>query len=196
MSEFGVENETEIRIFVTNLNGTRSFYDYMTTNKYFDLILPASDEYYNITVYNMDDETYRLSKDSILFKVIKADSDIRIVSIPEEVHYPSDDVIMFEGNSDCHDYNVTVYDENNTAVFSEIVWVAQTHGSMKMPILNTGIYTINVTNLGNDNRKEKTASAKFRAFKTTNNFAVSVDASVYGRNVTVTLNADIDGNIQ
>ncbi len=50
-----------------------------------------------------------------------------------------------------------------------------------------------MTNLGNDNRKEKTASAKFRAFKTTNNFAVSVDASVYGRNVTVTLNADIDG---
>ena len=191
--EFRVWNRTDVKVSVTDVNCTKIIYEGTLGGNQFSVNLPASDEYYNVTVYNLGNETTNPSKDSILIKVNKVPSYIQITAAPGDFNYSATSGISFEGNSDCHNYNVTIYDENNQIAYSEIVWVANTQGSMSIPVLDAGRYTINVTNLGNENRKENTASATFNILKINNNCSVSVDNNVYGRDITVTVRASIDG---
>ena len=190
--DFKYENKTEIRAVITDYNGTK-IYDSLAGSNYIEPILPASDEYYNITIYNLGNETTNPSRDSILFKVNKILSHIQITESPGYFNYSATSGISFEGDSDCHNYNVTIYDENNKIAYSEIVWVANADGSMSIPVLDAGRYTITVTNLGNENKKENSASDNFTVSKINNNCTVSVDDNVYGRDITVTVRASADG---
>lgn len=162
---FNVNNRTDVRVVVTNINGSKIIYDSTTGKNLFDAIIPASDEYYNLTIYNLGNDIINPSKDSILFKVNKELSYIQITSDLVDIKYGTNFSISFEGNIDCHDYNVTIYDENNKVKYSEIVWVANTHGSMSIPILDVGKYTITVTNLGNENKKRKFRNRQFQCIK-------------------------------
>lgn len=190
---FNVNNRTDVRVVVTNINGSKIIYDSTTGKNLFDAIIPASDEYYNLTVYNLGNGTINPSKDSILFKVNKELSYIQITSVLVDIDYGTNFGISFDGNIDCHDYNVTIYDENNKVKYSEIVWVSNTHGSMSIPVLDVGKYTITVTNLGNENKKENTATGSFNVLKVDNNCSVSVDDNIYGKDITVTVRATADG---
>ena len=148
--EFICQNKTEIRILVTDLDGSEIFYDYLTGFNNFNNPLPASDEYYNITVFNIGNKTFQPSKDSILFKVNKINSTIEIdyASLLPDILYNSTKSIDFTGDSDCHDYNVTIYDENNVCVYNTTVFVSNAYGHVELPLLDAGNYNITITNCG------------------------------------------------
>ncbi|WP_458405249.1 hypothetical protein [Methanobrevibacter sp.] len=191
--EFSRPYGNDIRILVRNYNSSEVFFDYLTSNTVFDQVLPVSDEYYNITVYNLGNETHGPSQDSILFKVYKTSSVMKITTFPEDIKYGDVKSFEFEGNLDCHDYNVTIYDENNEIVYSHIEKVVRTFGSSIIPLLPAGEYNITVTNLGNNNRKENSTSKLFKILKIDNKCNVSVNDGVYGKTTTVTVHAEVDG---
>ena len=194
--EFSFENKTEFRVLVRNQDCTKVIYDQKYSRDsydYFDYNLLPSNEYYNITVYNLGNSTCRPSHDSIVVKVKKDKSYIHIESSPTNITYSANASISFKGEANCSSYKITIYDENNDVAYSEDIRVENITGSVNIPLLNVGEYNFTITNLGNKFKSENSTSGSFRVVKATTNFNVTVDRGVFNNATNVTVNAEIDG---
>ena len=184
---FEVTNRTTVDVLITDED--ESFYfevndtdlDYVTAN------LPASDKNYYICVYNYANETVEGSADYKTFKIIKTNSKVTVNPV-SDVNYGQNVAVSFEG--DGTSYNVTVYDKNNKAVFTKII----NEKSINISGLNAGEYNVTVVNLGNTNRTQSKNSTTFNVNKVNNNIKVNVNNGTYGKEITVTVTADVDGD--
>ena len=194
--DFTFENKTEFRVLVRNQDCTKVIYDQKysrDSDDYFDYNLLPSNEYYNITVYNLGNSTCKPSHDSIVFKVKKDKSYIHIESSPTNITYSSNASISFKGEANCSSYKITIYDETNDVVYSEDIRAENITGSVNIPLLNVGEYNFTITNLGNEFKSENSTSGSFRVLKATTNFNVTVNNSSFNNETNVTVNAEIDG---
>ena len=103
------------------------------------------------------------------------------------MEYGSNVTVSFEG--DGTSYNVTVYDENDKMVFSQVT----NQTSVNIAGLDIGEYNVIVVNLGSTNQSQSSASTVFRVFKD-NHVEVFAQDSDYGREVYIGIAADVDGN--
>ncbi len=142
---FEVVNGTEVEIFITNEDSSKVFLNTVTTQKQITCDLPASDENYVISIYNWGDKTHDSSYDHKTFKVLKLNSTVSIDPI-SNVEYGSNVTVSFEG--DGTSYNVTVYDENDKMVFSQVT----NQTSVNIAGLDIGEYNVIVVNLGSTNQ--------------------------------------------
>ena len=149
--------------------------------------LPASDKDYYICIYNYANETVEGSADYKTFKIIKANSKVTVNPI-SDVNYGQNVAVSFEG--DGTSYNVTVYDKNNNVAFTKII----NEKSINISGLNAGEYNVTVVNLGNTNRTQSKNSTTFNVNKINNNIKVDVNDGTYGKEITVTVTADVDGD--
>ncbi|MBE6489234.1 MAG: hypothetical protein E7Z83_00010 [Methanobrevibacter sp.] len=185
---FEVTNRTIVEVVITNSDFTQVLYDNVTNLNYVTVDLPASDEYYNIIVFNQGNETYDPTSDEKAFKILKLNSTVKINPITN-LNYTDSVTITFTG--DGASYNVTVYDENSTSIFSQII----AEHSVEIPdILSPGRYWVTVINLGDENRTQSTDSIKFNISKKNNEIKVTVANATYGEGVQVNITAQIDGN--
>ena len=184
---FEVTNKTFVEVVITNSDFTQVFYDNETNLSYVMVDLPASDEYYNIIVFNHGNGTYGPSSDEKAFKILKTKSTVKIDPI-SDVNYTSPVTVTFSG--DASSYNVTVYDAWDNIMFNKV-----TDGnSIKLPGgYAVGTYNVTVVALGNENRTESKNSTKFNIIPIENRIVISADDAVYGQGVVVYITATADG---
>ncbi|WP_458456143.1 Ig-like domain repeat protein [Methanobrevibacter sp.] len=184
---FEVTNKTIVEIVIANSDYSQIFYDNETTLNYVILNLPASDEYYNILVFNHGNGTYDPSYGEKSFKILKINSTVTVNPITD-VLYTDPVTVTFTGEGTS--YNVTVYNENNTQVYSQIT----DNNSVQIPTaLNVGTYNVTVINLGDENRTSSRNSTTFNVGKKDNSISVSINDGYYGDGVTVSISATADG---
>jgi len=184
---FEVKNKTFVEVVITNSDFTHVFYDNETNLSYVMVDLPASDEFYNIIVFNQGNATYEPTSAEKAFKILKTNSTVKIDPI-SDVNYTSPVTVTFSG--DTSSYNVTVYDAWDNIIFNRV-----TDGnSIKIPGgYAVGTYNVTVVALGNENRTESKNSTKFNIIPIENRIVISADDAVYGQGVVVYITATADG---
>ena len=152
---FTIVNRTEeVRVLITDMDGN-VFVDELTDNDYFMISdLPYSRDYYNITVFNVGNMEIEPSKESKLFKKLKANS---TVTLPEigEVNYP----YPFELGVQSENFtslNITVYAIDGNVVFEDLNYPQRW---FDIPVLPVGQYNLTVINNGDENHFESEDSA-------------------------------------
>ena len=155
---FTIENRTEVKVVITDRSGME-LVACMSENDYFVVDLPANDDYYNITVYNLQTREYSGSEDSKSFKLLKVNSTIEIAPI-QDIIYNNEMAIEFNGE------NLTVVNVSLINAEGEIAFSQNTTGNaVTIPVLDAGKYTVIATNYGNENISESTCSASFNINK-------------------------------
>ena len=184
---FTVTDGNKVRVLITNQNGTIVFIDEESDNlENYTVNLNASDEYYNITIFTEGNETHSPVSNSKLFIIYKLQPNIDITPI-EDVDYRKD--ITFNINSEAHSFKVTVRDIWENIFFNNVT----NETSVVVSGLNVGEYEIEVISLEETNYEEKKVVKRFNLIKKNNNIKVIVNDGVFGENVTITVNADVDG---
>ena len=184
---FEVKNKTFVEVVITNSDFTHVFYDNETNLSYVIVDLPASDEYYNIIVFNHGNETYEPTSAEKAFKILKTNSTVKINPIAD-VKYSDPVTITFSGDTSA--YNVTLYDAWGNILFSRVI----DSNSIKIPGgLAVGTYNVTVVNLGDENRTQSKNSTKFNVTPAENRIVISADDAVYGQGVVVYITATADG---
>nr|WP_295161788.1 Ig-like domain repeat protein [uncultured Methanobrevibacter sp.] len=184
---FEVTNKTFVEVVITNSDFTHVFYDNETNLSYVLVDLPASDEYYNIIVFNHGNGTYEPTSAEKAFKILKTNSTVKINPIAN-VTYSDPITVSFSG--DASSYNVTMYDKLGNAVFSRII----NGNSIKIPgEYDVGIYNVTVISIGNENITESKNSTKFNITPKENSIVISADDAEYGKGVIVYITATADG---
>ena len=152
---FTIVNRTEeVIVNITDMDGN-VYLNQLTDDDYVVISdLPLSRGYYNITVFNVGNMEIEPSKESKLFKLLKANT---TVSLPEigEVNYPH----PFELGVEAQNFtslNITVYDMDGNVVFEELNYPQQW---FDIPVLPVGQYNLTVINNGNENHFESEDSA-------------------------------------
>ena len=184
---FNVTNRTTVDVLITDEDESFYFEVNGTDLDYVIVDLPASDKDYYICIYNYANETVEGSADYKTFKIIKANSKVTVNPV-SDVNYGQNVAVSFEG--DGTSYNVTVYDKNNNVAFTKII----NEKSINISGLNAGEYNVTVVNLGNTNRTQSKNSTTFNVNKINNNIKVDVNDGTYGKEITVTVTADVDGD--
>jgi len=184
---FNVTNRTTVDVLITDEDESFYFEVNDTDLDHVIVDLPASDKDYYICIYNYANETVEGSADYKTFKIIKANSKVTVNPI-SDVNYGQNVAVSFEG--DGTSYNVTVYDKNNNVAFTKII----NEKSINISGLNAGEYNVTVVNLGNTNRTQSKNSTTFNVNKINNNIKVDVNNGTYGKEITVTVTADVDGD--
>lgn len=78
--EFNVINRTSVRVVITDKDGN-VLYNQLTDENFVSPDLAASEDEYNITVYNIGNGTYYSSNATKLFKIMKVNSNITVYPI-------------------------------------------------------------------------------------------------------------------
>ena len=107
-------------------------------------------DYYNVTVYNMANADFDSSKDSKLFRLLKAGSSIVIDEV-EPFNYPSQISFTLSGDN-ITSFNVTIYDGEGNVLYAESNVVASPY--YPTVELHPGQYLIEVVNNGDESHFE------------------------------------------
>ena len=183
---FNISNRTVSRVVITNMDGSVEYINQQIDKNYIIVNLPANDEYYNITVYNLGNISYSPSQDSKLFKILKLISKVNIDPI-DDVVYGNNTSVGFNVANRVN-VNATVYDENKIIVFTQIV----SGNTVEVPILPVGRYNITIINMGGDNVLGSKNSTLFNVVKANNTVRVKVNDIIYGNEAIVTI-MGVDG---
>ena len=184
---FEVTNKTFVEVVITNSDFSQVLYDNETNLSYVIVDLPASNEYYNIIVFNHGNATYESTSAEKAFKILKTNSIVKINPI-DDVKYSDTITVSFSGESSA--YEVTVYDALNNTVFNQVT----TKNSINIPgRFAVGTYNITVVNRGDENRTESRNSTKFNIIPKENTIVISADDAVYGNGVVVFITATAEG---
>ncbi|WP_407409066.1 Ig-like domain repeat protein [Methanobrevibacter sp.] len=186
---FDVVNRTDVRAVITNEDESVVYFN-STVNEYSRRVLvdlPASDEYYKITVYNLPNSRNLGSQDSRLFKISRTSSSISIDPI-KDFNYGRSPVVSFNVENMTY-ILVTVYDEDGRGVYAT---TADTD-YIFIPVLNVGKYNLYAENMKDENISSSTSSATFNILKEKNWINVSANKSDYGNRVILTVKAWVDG---
>ena len=182
---FTVENRTEVRVVITNMDGSEVFINETVENDYFIVDLPIMDEYYNITVSNLETRDVLGSEDSKLFKIIKAASTIQIAPIPDIV-YNNTVTVEFSGEN-LTTVNISVYDRDNNLVFSQNT----TETAVVIPVLAAGSYNVQAINYGNENISQSNSSVSLNIVKAESSISLNpIEDMAYGSGVNVEFSGD------
>ena len=187
---FDIVNRTSVRVLITNANGSYVYLNNFVgpNDRSISVYLDSSDEYYNITVFNLPNNVYQGSQDSKLFKILPSNSAISINPIEEfafgrivNVTYDVEFETIVEA---------TLYDENGNRLFSLIV----SDGKFSLPILPVGQYNLSVENIGTPNIRQSNDSITFNIIQADNYVSISANDTVYGDVTTILIYAGADGN--
>ena len=186
---FNVSNRTSVRVLITNENGS---YVYLNNtvgpnDRSISVYLDSSDEYYNITVFNLPNNFYQGSQDSKLFKILASDSSISINPI-DDLAYGRIVNVTYDVEFETI-VEATLYDENGNRLFSRIV----SEGGFSLPILPVGQYNLSVENIGTPNVCQSNDSITFNIIQADNYVSISANDTVYGDVTRILIYAGADG---
>ncbi|WP_407377214.1 Ig-like domain repeat protein [Methanobrevibacter sp.] len=188
---FNIMYRTDVVAVITNEDGSAVYYN-STVNEYSRRVyvdLPAQEEYYKITVYNVPNSKYLGSQDSKLFKILKTGSSISINPV-NDFNYGRNPVISFNVENMTY-ILVTVYNEDGRGVYS----TTSDDDYIVFPVLNIGKYYMYAENMASENITSSTSSATtFNILKATNTINVSASNVGYGNPVVITVHAWVDGD--
>ena len=187
---FDIINRTSVRVLITNENGS---YVYLNgsigpNDRSISVYLDSSDEYYNITVFNLPNNLYQKSQDSKLFKILASDSRISINPI-EDVAYGGIINVTYVAEFETI-VVATLYDENGEKLFS----LMPSGGRFSLPILPVGQYNLSIENIGTPNVCKSNDSIAFNVFQADNFVSISANDTVYGDVTTIIIYAGANGN--
>ena len=184
---FEITNRTDVRVVISNQDGSEIYFDQNTDLNYVMPTLNAKDEYYNITVYNLGDKDHSPSKDSKLFKIIKNNSTV-VITFIEDMYYGDNITISFTGFADTYLVGIFI---NGT---EKSVFIKQTpENSITVNNLDIGVYEVIVMALGENIESSKNSTIFKVIPKEINTFNVTVSDVTYGENATITVKAKFDG---
>lgn len=185
---FEIINRTDVRVVISNQDGSEIYFDQNTDLNYVMPRLNAKEEYYNITVYNLGDKDHSPSKDSKLFKINKNNSTVVINPI-EGVYYGDNITISYNGFADLYLVGIFINGTDTSVFFKQT-----SENSVTVGNLDSGVYEVIVMALGDNIAESSRNSTIFQVkVKETNTFNVTVGEVTYGENATITVRAKIDG---
>lgn len=183
---FDISDKNIVRVLITDESGSKIFVDEITDQDYIIVKLDASDDYYNLTVYNIGSDNQNPGKDSRLFKILKNNSTVSINPIGE-VAYGNDVTITINGYADL--YLIDIRDADNVQKFFNIT----SENIITVSNLDIGWYNVTVWASGNNIMDSFNSTTFTVLIKDDNIFNVSVSDVIYDDNVTITVKATIDG---
>ena len=186
---FNVINRTVVRVLVTNENGSYVFINRTVDHfsNHITIDLGVLNEYYKITVFNGNNSAYEGSQDTKFFKIKRVGSSISIDDI-DDLSYGQKINITFNVENKTS-INITLYDEDGNAVFSEITL----NDSIVLPVLPIGSYDVTLINRESRNVMESNYSTSFNILKADNVVSVSANNVTYGNYTLIVIRADVDG---
>ena len=187
---FDVSNRTSVRVLITNENGS---YVYLNNSvgpndRNISVYFDSSDEYYNITVFNLPNNLYQGSQDSKLFKILASNSTISINPI-EDFAFGRKVNVTYDVEFETI-VVATIYDENENSLFT----LMPSNGSLSLPILPVGQYNLSMENIGTPNIYQSNDSITFNVIKADNFVSISANDVVYGDVTTIVIYALANGN--
>ena len=185
---FAVVNATEVRIVLTYIDGS-VILDTITDESNVSIDNLPIDCSFNLTVYNLGNEYFAPSHDSKLFKILKAISTIHISPI-EDILYDEKDIVLEITGERLDIVTIKVVDDDGNIV-SDFIW-NMSYDRLPRHIL-PGHYTVIATNYGNESVSPSSTSTSFTIKKRPNDAWITVADVTYPDNVTINIQADIDG---
>ena len=187
---FDISNRTAVNVLITNENGS---YVYLNASvgandRSISVYFDSSDEYYNITVFNIPNNFYEGSQDSKLFKILASNSSISINPIGDVVYGNIINVTYDVENETI--VIATLYDKDENKILSLMPY----DGKFSLPILPVGQYNLILENIETPNIRRSNDYFTFNVLKTDNYAIISANDVVYGDATTIVIYAQINGD--
>lgn len=183
---FNVTNPTNISALITNLDDNTTSEITNITNNTITQRLKAGK--YNITIFNSESEYCLSSNATKEFRVIKVGSKVEIDDI-KDIIYRQNATVNFTVENQTS-INVTLRDKNNNTIDVNVI-----NSTVELNDLEVGEYTLNITNVEDENTTESSASKTFSVVKANSTVDVKNTDHVYGDIINIEITSENATNV-